>query len=165
MALLDLHEYFCLASRAGQPGLTRLEGGRAVSIRPSCAGELRVVQGRIWATFNGNTDAALSGDHVASVGEQLALPAGVRVVLESWAPAGSDPVLLAWVPQPAPRPLATRWQSDVAGPSSDVLRAFSLMGRALFRLVSGAAAYATFLAGFLAAGRGRTLSPFDSNPP
>jgi hypothetical protein len=58
---------------------------------------LRLSQGRVWATFDGphSGHGNESGDHFLWAGQQLAVRAGQRLVLESW---GEVPVVFEWLP-------------------------------------------------------------------
>jgi len=55
-----------------------LQGGRAQRVGQG-AGELRVVEGRVWVTGQGDGE-----DHVLSPGECLSLPDAGAVVVEAW---------------------------------------------------------------------------------
>jgi hypothetical protein len=73
-----------------------LAAGKALSLRTRRATALVVVQGRVWATVDGQPV-----DHVLEAGDQLTLCAGQRVVVEAWGypgltGAGAD-ASVAWV--------------------------------------------------------------------
>jgi hypothetical protein len=125
---------------------------------------LRVAHGGLWVTFEGyhGNSPADSGDHFLSVGQQLTVQAGQRVVLE---PMGatrslrntshSAPAYFNWEPLPAlvaqPLRATSRWQMAVVQPLAD-LRLAALMGLgAVGRLVAGVFG----LAGDVALGRDR----------
>jgi hypothetical protein len=81
------------------PATWRLDGGAALSLRPSSASLLRVTQGRLWTTFDGPHGGTPddSGDLVLGPGEALRVPAGQRLVMESWS-AGA-PACFTWQPE------------------------------------------------------------------
>lgn len=68
-----------------------LEAGRAERLAAG-AGELMVVQGRVWVTARG--DAA---DHVLGRGERLRLAGGTEVVVEPW--DRKQGAVLRWAPE------------------------------------------------------------------
>ncbi len=88
-----------------QPGSCRLQAGQAITLRTRQAGQLRVVQGRLWITFsNAAQDGRVrAGDHFLLPGESLALAAGETVVMESWAVGQPAPVWVCWEPAPVLR--------------------------------------------------------------
>lgn len=138
--------------------------GSAASLRPAVAGVLRVVQGRVWLTRDllpGSTATDL-GDHMVCCGEDFALSAGQRVVLESWPEAGASAtnVSLVWTPT-VHAASATRWQMAVVAPARDLGRALVMALRASARLAAGLAGYT----GFGAAGHGKVLARLGSNAP
>ena len=78
-----------LALRAQARGLFTLPVGQARRWQTRRAGELRVVRGQVWVTFEGphaGTEAGPQGDVFLRAGERLALPAGARPVLEAVTP-------------------------------------------------------------------------------
>ncbi len=103
-----------------------LESGRALTLQPRDAGELRVSQGRIWATLDGPHagPANQAGDLVLQAGERLALRPGQRVVIESWDPVAQGPACLVWNTRPARLPVSarsgSRWQVAVVQPLRDL---------------------------------------------
>jgi Protein of unknown function (DUF2917) len=96
--LLDLHQ-----SNEGPALLGRwtLAPGRAISLQSSTPRELRVRHGRMWLTLDGPHagHGNESGDYFLKAGQVFAVPAGHRVVFESWAwaDAGTEPVEFEWV--------------------------------------------------------------------
>ncbi len=142
-------------------GYWKLGAGRAMTLRPREWGTLCIAEGRVWLTVDGSARERLDlwGDHVLSAGDTLRLPPGSQVVVEAWHRQGDAPVRFDWVPQPAPA--LTRWQREVRQPMGDLVRALGAASAALVRLLGGLLAYGEFLA----AGRGRVLSRFESNPP
>lgn len=146
-------------------GLWSLEAGRAMRLRPRQAGSIKVMCGQVWATTDAPFDchARRLGDHVLSAGEGFSVQPGERVVLEAW---GDSPVRFDWVPDMEARPVApSRWHDEVLVPSRQLGQALGGTVVALGRLAWGVGAYTAHLAGFLAAGRGRVLSRFESDPP
>lgn len=123
------------------PGTWKLPRGRAVTLRPTTNGVLRVGHGQVWATLDGPHGASPddSGDHVLEVGRSMWVRAGQRVVIESWSRAGAayfswDPVL---APVAAP---AARQRLSLAGvvqPLADLRIAAALGFRALGQLARG----------------------------
>ncbi|MDH4449428.1 MAG: DUF2917 domain-containing protein [Rhodoferax sp.] len=69
-----------------------LSQGRAVTLKPRAAGMLRVTRGRAWVTLDVSRHSPLSetGDHFVTLGHDLPLRAGQRVVVEAWAYRGQD---------------------------------------------------------------------------
>lgn len=120
----------------------RLESGRALTLQPRDDGELRVSQGRIWATLDGPHagPANFAGDLVLKAGERLVLRPGQRVVIESWDPVAQGPAFFVWNTQLARLPVSahsgSRWQVAVVQPWRDLrlalhglLARFGLEGR------------------------------------
>jgi hypothetical protein len=124
-------------------GTWKLEPGRALTLHPTEAGELRVAQGRLWATFDGPHHGSLGGfgDLFVGAGETLRLKPGQRVVIE---PADRrSPAFFAWelVPQ---TPLVPCWEPVVQS-WRDLRTAVRQAGRAAAGLGSGLAAVAVAL--------------------
>lgn len=86
-------------SRTG--GDCLLPAGRAVTLRARQAGVLRIVQGRVWITFDhADRDGRVqAGDHFLGAGEALRLSAGDTVVMESWTGGGGS--ITCFKPEPA----------------------------------------------------------------
>ena len=121
----------------------RLDAGRALTLQPRDAAELRVTQGRIWATLDGpHTGAANAwGDLVLQPGQRLALRPGQRVVIESWDPVAQGPAGFVWQTQPARLPLSvhsgSRWQLAVVQPLRDLRRGLQQVALACGHLLGG----------------------------
>lgn len=109
-------------------GCWKLAAGRAVTLRPTARGDLRIAQGRVWATLDG-PHARRAGDLFLEAGETLALRAGQRVVLEPYGAAGPCAAAFDWVPLQARQ--ASRWPVAVAQPASDLRLALASAGFAL----------------------------------
>mgnify|MGYP002776242155 FL=1 len=110
-------------------GCWKLAAGRAVTLRPTATGDLRIAQGRVWATLDG-PHARRAGDLFLEAGETLPLQAGQRVVLEPFGTAGQGAAAaFDWVPVPAPQ--TARWPAAVAQPASDLRLALASAGFAL----------------------------------
>ena len=142
----------------------RLDTRRAMSLRPQVPSRLHITQGRAWVTLGQAHEGAgnESGDLVLNAGESLAVPAGARLVMEPWQP-GAGPVRFDWCAEPearSPEP-AGRFGREVVAPSRELGVALGQAGLAFARLLRGLFGYSEFLV----AGRGRVLTPFESNPP
>jgi hypothetical protein len=74
---------------------------QAMGIRAKRSGQILVVHGQAWITWNAENTAhpERERDHVLSAGEVLPVPAHVRVVIES--SACSQPLDFEWRPLPA----------------------------------------------------------------
>lgn len=121
------------------PGTWKLARGRAVTLRPTADGILRVAHGRVWATVDGphgGTPSA-SGDHVLEVGRSMFLRAGQRVVIEAWNRSGAS--WFAWDPVFATAPVAgARFSmAGVVQPLADLRLALAQALRALGQLAGG----------------------------
>ncbi|WP_427914682.1 DUF2917 domain-containing protein [Ramlibacter sp. MMS24-I3-19] len=125
-------------SRPPAAGAWKLEAGRALTLHPAEPGELRVHEGRLWATLDGPHSGSMRGlgDLVIEGGGTLQLRAGQRVVIE---PAGiAEAVYFSWtVAEQSPRvpcwePVAQSWRELQAG--------LALTGGAAARLATGLAA-------------------------
>ena len=123
----------------------RLDAGRALTLQPRDAAELRVTQGRIWATLDGPHMGAANawGDLVLQPGQRLALRPGQRVVIESWDPVAQGPAGFVWQTQPARLPVSlhsgSHWQTAVAQPLRDLHRSLSQAAHACGQLLWGVA--------------------------
>jgi len=142
----------------------RLDARRAMSLRPQVPSRLHITQGRAWVTLGQSPKGAgnESGDLVLNAGESLAVPAGTRLVMEPWQ-SGAGPVRFEWCAEPEAQAVAQpdRFGREVVAPSRELLVALGQAGVAFARLVRGLFGYSEFLV----AGRGRVLTPFESNPP
>lgn len=123
------------------PGTWKLARGRAITLRPTQDGILRVAHGRVWATVDGphGGTPCEAGDHVLEIGRSMYLRAGQRVVIEAWNRQGAS--YFAWDPVFAParaaRPRVT--MAAVLQPLADLRMALALAGRAAGQLASGLA--------------------------
>lgn len=118
-----------LALRAQARGLFTLPAGQAQRWHACRTGELRVVRGLMWVTFDGphpGTEAGPQGDVFVRAGERLVLPAGARPVLESVA-----------TPQQALGDAAFSWHAGqpLRSAAADLARALVDAGHALVRLL------------------------------
>lgn len=80
-----------------------VEGPQALTFKPSRAGVMRVVRGRVWATLSGPHGQRPddSGDVVLQTGQALHVPSGQRLVIEPWKRCATDPVYFSWEPLPS----------------------------------------------------------------
>ncbi|MFW2357893.1 DUF2917 domain-containing protein [Hydrogenophaga sp.] len=142
----------------------RLDARRAMSLRPQVPSRLHITQGRAWVTLGQAHEGAgnESGDLVLAAGESLVVPAGARLVMEPWQP-GAGPVRFDWCAEPEAQALASvdRFGREVAAPSRELAAALKQASVAFVRLMRGLFGYSEYLV----AGRGRVLTPFESNPP
>lgn len=145
---------------------------RTVSFKPKAHSLLRITQGRVWVTSGGRqglAGQASSGDVVLHAGDELAVPAGAHLVMESWPVRPGDSVRYDWSTCAAEQATAApRFQREVARPARDLghelLAAASALGRAAWafdRVLRGLAGYGECLV----AGRGRVLPPLEDGPP
>lgn len=143
----------------------RLDARRAMTLRPQLASRLHITQGRAWVTLGVPHQGAgnESGDVMLAAGESLLVPAGARLVIEPWQPASAGPVRFDWCAEPETPALARpdRFGREVVAPSRELAAALGQAGWALARLMRGLLGYSEYLV----AGRGRALTPFESNPP
>lgn len=95
-------------------GCWELSERRALTLWPAEAGELRIVQGRVWVTFeNAQQDgSARGGDHFLGAGDYLKLLPGQVLVMESWNPSRGLATCFNWHPVP---PAATTELSNRPG--------------------------------------------------
>ena len=127
-------------SRFRTAGTWKLETGRALTLHPSEAGELRVAQGRLWATLDGPHTGSMRGlgDLFVEPGTPLRLRAGQRVVLE---PADhQQPAYFAW--ELVPQADAVRCWEPVLQSWRELNSALALAGHAVAGLASGLLAVA-----------------------
>jgi hypothetical protein len=143
----------------------RLDARRAMSLRPKVPSRLYITQGRAWVTLGLPTQGHGNelGDHMLEAGQSLAVPAGARVVMEPWQPAQATPVRFEWCSEAEARAaeVDTRFGREVAQPGRELVAALGQAAWAFLRLVRGLLGYSEYLV----AGRGRVLTPFESNPP
>ena len=156
-------------SPSGAPaaGCWSLASEHALTLHPNEAGVLRVAQGRVWATLAGPHHGPANdwGDMVLGSGEQLALVPGQEVVVEPYDKAANEPAYFFWEPLAAQAPAAPQpppvWGDVLARPSLDVgpvpVFALAAVGRLLRRVAAALT--------LLVAGKGRVLSPLESNQP
>ena len=124
------------------PGTWKLARGRAITLRPTMDGILRIAHGRVWATIDGPHGGTPrdSGDHVLEVGRSMFVRAGQRVVIEAWKSTGA--AYFSWDPVLAPvmAPAAERRRLNLSGvvqPLADLRAALAMAGSAFGRLVAG----------------------------
>jgi Protein of unknown function (DUF2917) len=142
-------------ARQPLPGCWTLAAGRAISLRPREAGELRIASGRVWATFDG-PHPRFDDDLFLEAGASLRLAPGQRVVIEPYGLAGAQPVAFSW--QPVPLVRAASGAASLAQPASDLRLALRGAGSALGAAAGalarlGAGALALVAAGVLRRGR------------
>ena len=137
---------------AGAVGCFKMPAGRAMSLAPNAAGELRIAHGQVWVTF---TDAALDssargGDHFLQAGDVLHLACGQKVVMEvsgtRLASTENTPAYFSWEPDAilSQTVRARQLQYAYVGvrqPAQDLAVALYQMGGALGRLAQGLADY------------------------
>jgi len=109
-----------------------LAAGRAITLRPDAAGELRIGQGCVWLTLDGPHERR-AGDLFLEAGASLPIAAGQRVVLEPVARAGTREAAIDWRPAVAPE----GWAAAVTQPAEDLRLAAGAAGLAL-RAAAGA---------------------------
>jgi hypothetical protein len=151
----------CAASARGW----RLDARRAMTLRPHAPSRLHITQGRAWVTLGLPHEGAgnESGDVMLAAGESLLVPAGARLVMEPWQPAGAGPVRFDWSEEAEIRTAEppNRFGREVLAPSRELAVALGQAGWAFARLLRGLFGYSEYLV----AGRGRVLTPYESNPP
>ena len=132
------------APAAALPGTWKLARGRAITLRPTSDGILRVAHGRVWATVDGphGVGPTDSGDHVLEVGRSMYLRAGQRVVIEAWNAGGAS--YFAWDPVFARAPVGATVRprlnfSGLVQPLADLRMAVGMGLRALGQLAGGVA--------------------------
>lgn len=132
-------------------GCWKLGDSRALTLRPSQPGVLRIAHGRVWITFDNaqGDDAVRGGDHFLGAGDTLNLLPGQVLVMETWNAPAPSAAYFSWDPLPAaaavaissrPSPLLAlgpQWRGGVAQPLRDLRLAFGLAGTASVRLVAG----------------------------
>ncbi|WP_395057409.1 DUF2917 domain-containing protein [Polaromonas sp.] len=135
-------------------GCWKLGSGRALTLRPTEPGVLRIAHGQVWITFNHahRDDGVRGGDHFLGAGEQLKLLPGQVLVMEPWHAANASPAYFSWDPLPtaagvvlaspsrhalAQRAVSLPWRAGVAQPLRDLRGALGLAAAASGRLVFG----------------------------
>jgi hypothetical protein len=128
-----------VAAAAVANGAWKLGRGRAMSLRPRRSAVLTLVQGRVWATLDGPHQGGLYGlgDHVLEAGDRLSVPAGRRLVIESW----DAPAAFEWAPAPQLVAARVQRQATVARSLADLRQALALAMRATGRLVAALAGW------------------------
>ena len=152
---------------ASLAGFWELAPDHAVTLNPDQAGVLRIAKGRVWATLDGPHHGPANdwGDLVLRGGEQLRLMPGQQVVVEAYGDAVNEPAYFSWEPASAlPQPVPSAesgWSDALARPPVELDGGITATMHALRRLM------ARLGDGFeyLVAGKGRVLSPLESNQP
>ncbi len=150
------------------PRCWKLAPERAVTLDPTEAGILRIAQGRVWATLDGPHHGPANdwGDVVLHSGEQLKLMPGQHVVVEPFGDAVNEPVYFSWEPSSAlAQPMVPGYASgkhdvlpwEPAMPDDEISIFVRPSGRFLSRLGG--------LLMHFVAGKGRVLSPLETNQP
>ena len=159
-------------------GCWKLGDGRALTLRPTRPGVLRIAHGRVWITFDQaqRDDGVRGGDHFLGAGDSLQLLPGQALVMESWNVAQDAAAYFSWDPLPDAAGLVVaerrasvlvrnpQWRAGVLQPLRDLRLAAGLAATASGRLLTGLAGAlaATLLAVVprfamdLVAGRART---------
>jgi len=131
---------------AGLAGFWKLGAGRALTLRASQAGVLRIAHGRVWATFDSASQdiQVRAGDHFLGRGESLSLRAGESLVMESFSAGHAASVYFSWEPASAAACAEVTemkepsgWRAGVMQPLVDLRAAFGLAAGALGRLARG----------------------------
>lgn len=128
---------------AGLAGFWKLGSGRALTLRASQAGVLRIAHGRVWATFDSASQDihVRAGDHFLGRGESLSLRAGESLVIESFSAGHAASAYFSWEPaacaEVAHMQEPSGWRVGVMQPLVDLRAAFGLAGSALGRLARG----------------------------
>lgn len=152
MTLPTQHDLQSFAGADAVSGCWKLGDGRALTLRPSQPGVLRIAHGRVWITFDNaqRDDGVRGGDHFLGAGDVLHLLPGQVLVMESWS-AAAHAAYFSWDPLPAqagvsiaPRrsPVLARspeWRGGVVQPWRDLRMALVLAGAASVRLMAGLA--------------------------
>lgn len=148
-------------------GYWKLPPERAITLNPGQAGVLRVAHGQVWATLDGPHHGPANdwGDLVLHSGEQLALMPGQHVVVEPFGDACNEPAYFSWEPAAGPvSPVPTDesgWRDVLARAGMPMDDEITFTVRAVGRMASRLRAWL----GYFVAGRGRVLSPLESNQP
>lgn len=148
---LNKHSSQSLTGTDAVAGCWKLGDGRALTLRPTESGVLRIAHGRVWVTYNHaqQDDGVRGGDHFLGAGDDLKLLPGQVLVMESWGAAKNAAAYFSWDPLPASAGMAispaTRRVlavSGVAQPLRDLRVALGLATTASGRLVLGLAGLA-----------------------
>lgn len=141
------------------PGTWKLDPARAITLAPSQDAQLCIAHGRVWLTFDANHAAGSPnpGDHFLQAGEQLHVPRGQRVVLESYGRDRQAPAYFSWCTVAAsvtpPVRSVSPWQVGVVQPLGDLRgAAWAGMGAAA-RVALGLLLTAGWIATNFVAGR------------
>lgn len=142
---------------------------RTISLFPAVHSVLRIKQGRVWVTTGthpAGVGPAESGDWVLQVGDELQVPLGVHLVMESWPAQPDEAVRFDWFePVATPARVDSRFQQQVRSPARDLVQELWLSAAALGRASVAMARVVRGLVGYaehLVAGRGRVLTPLES---
>ncbi len=142
------HSLQSFAGADSVSGCWKLSEGRALTLRPTEPGELRVAHGVVWVTFENAQldDSVRGGDHFFGAGESIKLLPGQAVVVEPWAFGKGSAAYFSWDPLPAAAGLAVASRprrvfaaSGVVQPLRDLRLAFGLAASASGRLGLGLA--------------------------
>ncbi|HYW56136.1 MAG TPA: DUF2917 domain-containing protein [Polaromonas sp.] len=142
------HSLQPLSSPHAVSGCWKLAEGRALTLRPAEAGELRVAHGMVWVTFDQGPfdDSARGGDHFFGVGESIRLLPGQALVVEAWGGGKDSIAYFSWDPLPAAAALQVARAprrvfaaSGVVQPLRDLRLAFGMAAGASARLAAGLA--------------------------
>lgn len=147
------HELQSLASADVLAGCWKLSDGRALTLRPTRPGVLRIAHGRVWVTFEQaqQDDGVRGGDHFLVAGQALELLSGQTLVMESWNAARDASAYFSWDPLPASAGMAIAdgprriladnapWRAGVAQPLRDLRLALGQAATASGRLAVGLA--------------------------
>lgn len=142
-----------LAGTDAVSGCWKLGDGRAVTLRPTRPGVLRIAHGRVWITLDQaqRDNGVRGGDHVLGAGDSLQLLPGQALVMESWNAAQNTAAYFSWDPLPAMAGLAIaerraralarnpQWRAGVLQPLRDLRLAAGLAATASGRLLAGLA--------------------------
>ena len=149
------------------PGCWKLAPGRAVTLKPTEAGVLRIAQGQVWATLNGPHHGPANdwGDVVLHSGQQLQLMPGQHVVVEPFGDAVHEPAYFSWEPSTSP---VLSVPVDEWGWAEAPVAQLHPVGYRIAAVVNACRNLVYRLAGCLphfVAGKGRVLSQIESNQP
>ncbi|HSW20934.1 MAG TPA: DUF2917 domain-containing protein [Ramlibacter sp.] len=126
-------------SRATAAGGWTLAPQRAMSLRPTRNGLLRVRSGRAWVTVERPDQAA--ADVVLEAGQAVLVRAGHTAVMESWSAA--EAVRFDWQPWQRYASARAAWRTAVGQPLAELGAALAQAARALGRLAGGVAGLAS----------------------